>query len=157
MVADQPRARTTDTKTEKLMDAYTSKRNRSQVDCSKGGRTITSFADDLDIKNIVSRYLVTGEKPLSGNTPVWGQSMPEMEYSEMLEKVAATEQWFATLPAKTRGAFENDPARALEYLENEQNKDAALEQGLATENVAVADATETVTDSETTTEGTDTN
>lgn len=108
-------------------------RPRVQIDLSKGGRTVESYADELDVGRIVSRYLLTGERP-AVNQPQWGSSMPSMDFQEMQEKIAHAKQWFAALPAKTRGMFENDPAKALEYLEHAKNKESALEMGLAHNN-----------------------
>lgn len=120
-------------------------RERVQIDLSHGGRTVESYADELDVGRIVSRYLLTGERP-AVNQPQWGSSMPSLDFQEMQEKIAHAKQWFAALPATTRGMFDNDPAKALEYLEHAKNKESALEMGLA--HNTPPDATEEVTETE---------
>lgn len=106
------------------------KRKRLQVDCSQGGRTVQSFKDELDVSRIVARYLTTGERPMPPGTAQWGATMPSEEFQERLESVAMVEQWFAGQTSKTRGQFDNDPAKALEWLEADKNRQEAEEMGL---------------------------
>lgn len=105
-------------------------RRRVQVDCSKGGKTIQSFAEELDVTKIVSRYLATGERPQAPHTAVWGGTMPSEEFQERAETVAQVEQWFEAQPSATRSRFDNDPAKALAYLEQERNQEEAEQLGL---------------------------
>lgn len=107
-------------------------RRRVQVDASGGDKTIQSFAPELDINRIVSKYLQTGEMPQK-NLPVWGQTVPSTELQDQLETAAAVEQWFQQMPADQRLKFSNNPVMALEFLEHEENKQEALERKMVAE------------------------
>lgn len=116
--------------TENAFGIKRNERRRSQIDCSNGGKTIQSFAEELDVTKIVSRYLATGERPQAPHTAVWGATMPSEEFQERAETVAQVEQWFEAQPSATRSRFDNDPAKALEYLESERNREEAEQLGL---------------------------
>lgn len=115
-----------------MVDRAGRTRKRVQVDLSAGDKTVQSFAPELDINRIVSKYLQTGETP-PGTTPVWGQTVPSGELQDSLERVAEVNQWFATMPAVQRAEFRNDPIEALKYLEIEENKEDALAKKMVTE------------------------
>lgn len=107
-------------------------RRRVQVDASAGDKTIQSFAPELDINRIVSKYLQTGEMPQK-NLPVWGQTVPSTELQDQLETAAAVNQWFQAMPADQRLVFGNDPVKALAFLEHEENKAEAIERNMVAE------------------------
>ena len=56
--------------------------------------------------------------------------MPEQEFQERAESVAEIEQWFEAQPSKTRSLFDNDPAKALAFLEAEKNREQAENMGM---------------------------
>jgi phage internal scaffolding protein len=67
------------------------------------------------------------ESPLS---PRYGDFTGIGDYHTALNQVIAAEDEFMSLPATLRARFENDPAQLIEFLDNPQNKDEAVQLGL---------------------------
>jgi phage internal scaffolding protein len=47
-----------------------------------------------------------------------------------LNKIKAADEAFMALPAKIRAKFDHDPNALLNYLQNEENRDEAIQIGL---------------------------
>ena len=84
--------------------------------------------DECDINTIVERFGVTGELPsaLSINMAILAVS----DYHSAINAVRAAEESFMALPAKLRARFDHDPNALLQFLQNEQNRDEAIQLGL---------------------------
>jgi len=86
--------------------------------------------DECDINVIVERFGVTGQLPVKAIEPSYGDFSGVSDYHTALNKIKAAEAEFMALPAKIRAKFDNDPNSLLNFLENEQNRDEAIELGL---------------------------
>jgi len=86
--------------------------------------------DDCDINVIVERFGVTGSLPVRAIEPSYGDFSGVSDYHTALNKIRAAEAEFMALPAKLRARFDHDPNALLNFLENEQNRDEAIELGL---------------------------
>lgn len=101
--------------------------------CESESRTKQEFAKEADINNIMAQYVKTGVLPASEREPQYGDFLNATDYREALEAVLAAEEDFSQLPSDVRERFENDPAQLLEFVENEDNYEEALELGLLAE------------------------
>lgn len=86
--------------------------------------------DECDINVIVERFGVTGQLPVRAIEPSYGDFSGVTDYHTALSKIKAAEAEFMALPAKLRAKFDHDPNALLNFLENEANRDEAIELGL---------------------------
>lgn len=98
-----------------------------------GGKSLTrqEFKDECDINNIVARAgagLVSLSVPAA---PLFTDvSEVPSDYQECLEHLFNADEQFASLPAKVRERFENNPANLFDFLGNPENRDEAIKLGL---------------------------
>lgn len=88
--------------------------------------------DATDINKIVERYNRTGvlqSGKASGKNPMFIR-MDGKSFHEMLIKVQETQGEFASLPAKVRKRFANNPENLLRFLESKENLQEAIDLGL---------------------------
>jgi len=86
--------------------------------------------DECDINIIVERFGVTGQLPVTPIEPSYGDFSGVSDYHTALNKIKAADEAFMALPAKLRAKFDHDPNALLNFLENEANKDEAIQLGL---------------------------
>jgi phage internal scaffolding protein len=86
--------------------------------------------DECDINNILRQFNITGQLPQNPLQPRYGDFSDVVDYHSALNAVIAAETQFEALPAQLRARFENDPAKLIEFLDNEKNKDEAIALGL---------------------------
>lgn len=98
--------------------------------------TKQSEMDACDIHNVLKQFSPAGLQQLIAENQARGQyaDVPEsLDYQEALNTVIAAEAAFASLPAKVRERFLNDPARFLAFMSDPNSQDEAIELGLATD------------------------
>lgn len=102
-----------------------------QVDTTvEPSRTKQSFKAECDINTIISRYLKTGTLDFANkNEPRYGD-VTGIEYQQAAFKVAAAKSMFAELPAALRHRFDNEPAKFLDFVQDDRNIEEARELGL---------------------------
>ena len=86
--------------------------------------------DECDINVIIERFGVTGQIPTSPVSPSYGDFSGVSDYHSALNQINATMADFMALPAQLRVRFGHDPVQLLEFLENDQNRDEAIQLGL---------------------------
>lgn len=86
---------------------------------------------ECDINFIMSRYAKTGVLAhVNPGRPVYAD-MPSFSFHEALNFLQAAQDDFASLPAKVRKEFGNDPAKFLDFATKPENLDKMRELGLA--------------------------
>jgi len=87
--------------------------------------------DETDINNIVSRYKKTGilGDPRDTRRPVFGD-FTAVDFQDMQQAIISVDAHFASLPAKIRSMFRNDPVEVIRFVENPANHEAAIKLGL---------------------------
>lgn len=113
----------------------------SNVDPTTGeilpSMTKQSEMDACDINNIIKSYSPAGLLQLISENQARGQyaDLPdEVDYQTALNTVIEGERAFASLPARTRERFHNNPAEFLEFMADPRNQDEAISLGMATDN-----------------------
>lgn len=94
------------------------------------GRAMQAFAEECDINEIVRRFGLTGQLPQNYSMPVSGDFTGITDFQSAMEMVAKAREAFAELPGEMRARFENDPQRLMRFLEDEKNREEAIELGL---------------------------
>lgn len=105
--------------------------DRVQLDPG-AGRTKQSFYEESNINLIMAKYEKTGlldhVNTHEGN---YGDFIAAPDYHTAMNQIRDAGEMFMAIPANTRSEFENDPARFLEFVQDEGNYDRMVEMGLA--------------------------
>ena len=98
---------------------------------SGDGLTDQNHKDETDINNIVRKYNKTG---LIDHLNQFEQKYADMtgyDYQDAMNTVAAANSMFEGLPSEIRNKFENDPAKFINFVDDESNHDELVKMGLA--------------------------
>ncbi len=94
-------------------------------------RAKQSFQEESEINNIMAKYQKTG---MLGHVAKYGPRYadlpPQEDYHAAMNIVAGANTMFEELPSSIRYKFENDPAKFLEFCEDEENIDEMREMGI---------------------------
>lgn len=106
---------------------------RTVVDTVNKEKSITQqqFKDECDINNIMAKYQKTGE--FTGAIRKGGQYgdfSQITDFHDMQNTLIYAQEAFMLLPANVRTRFRNDPGELLNFLQDENNYDEALDLGL---------------------------
>lgn len=94
-------------------------------------RTKQSMKDATDINNILEKYKRTGVLTHVNRVKAeMGDFSQVMTFHEALNAVKEAQEAFDGLPAQLRAQFQNDPQQLLNFLDNPDNRDKAVEMGL---------------------------
>lgn len=94
------------------------------------GRTQQQFKDECDINVIVERFGLTGQLPENPRVPVSGDFTGIQDFQTAMNMVREAQEAFMEFPAEIRAEFDNDPGKMIAFVENEKNRERALEMGL---------------------------
>ena len=117
-----------------LLDSSGNPAERRRVQIHPVGDSLAkqSFQKECDINNIMRKFEKTGQIPhLNNHTGGYGNYIGFEDYHTSLNKILAADEAFASLPAKVRTKFQNDPAHFLEFAQNPENLNEMREMGLA--------------------------
>ena len=89
-----------------------------------------NFKDESDINYIVRQFGLTGELPGQTISPQYGDFTGVLDYHSAVNAVLAAQDEFMDLPAQMRARFENDPAKLIDFLGIEENREEAIKLGL---------------------------
>lgn len=121
---------------------------RVQKDPGGASMTQQNFRDETNINLILAKYAKTG---LIDHVNKYGghyADMPaENDFHAAMTLVTNAQSMFAELPSGIRASFDNDPALFLDFVDNPENRDEAIEMGLFPKEAP--DATETTPTDET--------
>jgi phage internal scaffolding protein len=102
----------------------------SGLECQDPSLAQQHMKDECDINVIVERFGVTGLVPQSPVSPTYGDFSGVTDYHSALNQINATMDDFMALPAQLRVKFDHDPVKLLEFLQNDQNRQEAIQLGL---------------------------
>jgi phage internal scaffolding protein len=104
--------------------------NESGLACEEPSLAQQHFKDECDINTILERFNITGMLPQSTLSPRYGDFSGIGDYHTALNRVIAAQDEFDALPAQIRAKFDNDPAKLIDFLNDEANRPEAEELGL---------------------------
>jgi phage internal scaffolding protein len=116
--------------------------NGSGLHCEDATLAQQHFKDECDINNILRQFNITGQLPENTLSPRYGDFTGISDYHSALNQVIAAEDEFMSLPAQLRARFDNDPAKLIDFLDNQENKDEAIKLGLVNPPVELPQAVE---------------
>lgn len=122
-----------------FISAYSPKQ-RVQVHNTTPSRTKQAFKAECDINNIISRFLKTGVLDFANKNQARYGDVTGLEYQDAMFKVAAARSLFNQLPAAIRDRFENEPAKFLDFVQDDKNREEAAALGLLKPVAASAEA-----------------
>jgi phage internal scaffolding protein len=102
----------------------------SGLECKDPSLAQQHMKDECDINILVERFGVTGSMPVAPIEPSYGDFSGVGDYHTALNKIRAADEAFMALPAKIRAKFDHDPNALLNFLQNEENRDEAIQIGL---------------------------
>lgn len=100
------------------------------LECKDPSLAQQHMKDECDINVLVERFGVTGSMPVAPIEPSYGDFSGVGDYHTALNKIKAADEAFMALPAKIRAKFDHNPNALLNYLQNEENRDEAIQIGL---------------------------
>lgn len=106
-------------------------RERKQTVIAGMSRTKQSHKEECDINTIMRKFYKTGLVKHVNRFQGDYSAMPDIEdYQQALSIQMQARDAFASLPAKLRAEFENDPGLFLRFVMNPENKQRMKELGL---------------------------
>lgn len=94
-------------------------------------RTKSEFADEANINNIVKRCINGAAMPTGSRTPLFGDFSDVADFTSAQTLIAEANAEFEQLPSDVREKFGNDVSALMDFLDDENNLDEAIELGLA--------------------------
>lgn len=104
--------------------------NESGLACEEPSLAQQHFKEECDINTILQKFNITGLLPEAPLSPRYGDFTGIGDYHTALNRVIAAQDEFEALPAQIRARFDNDPAKLIEFLDDEANRPVAEELGL---------------------------
>lgn len=99
--------------------------------CADESLTQQHFHDETKIDNILDLYTRTGILPTKDVQPVFADLLGlSDDYHEALNLVMQAQESFYDLPAHVREYFSNDPSNLMHFLDDDANRDEAIQLGL---------------------------
>jgi phage internal scaffolding protein len=95
------------------------------------GLTEQHHKDETDINNIVRKYNKTGLIDHLNQFEKQYGDMTGYDYQDAMNTVAAANSMFAGLPSEIRNRFDNDPAKFINFVDDEANGSELIKMGLA--------------------------
>lgn len=107
--------------------------------------TQQSFKDECDINVLMSRYMKTGILPENINQAA-GQFLDcdVQDFQYAMQLVAGAQSLFNNLPSSIRNRFDNDPARLLAFVSDDNNRAEAHKLGLLREDAEISRPLQTI-------------
>jgi phage internal scaffolding protein len=104
--------------------------NESGLACEEPTLAQQHFKEECDINTILQKFNITGILPEAPLSPRYGDFTGIGDYHTALNRVIAAQEEFEGLPAPIRARFDNDPAKLIEFLDDEANRSEAEDLGL---------------------------
>lgn len=101
------------------------------------------FKDETDINVIVERFGITGELPKDLRVPTNADVWQVQDLQGAMNVVNAAREAFMEMPAKVRSTFDNDPAKFVDFVSDEDNRAKAEKLGILIEKPTSPEETKT--------------
>ncbi len=112
------------------MSMYGKENVRPVLICGKS-MTKQSFGKQCDINAIVSRYEKTGMLDhVRKNPGVFVDVSNVGDYQQMTAKIRFAQEAFEQLPSALKERFQNDPAKLVEFMSDDANREEAVKLGM---------------------------
>ena len=95
------------------------------------GLTEQNHKDETDINKIVRKYNKTGLIDHLNQFEKQYADMTGYDYQDAMNTIAAANTMFEGLPSAIRNRFDNDPAKFINFVDDENNANELVKMGLA--------------------------
>jgi len=113
-----------------VRSAYGTKARLGDIIDTGVSMTKQSFTKECDINNILKKYQKTGALDhVNKHEASYGYATSD-DFTASMEIIARGQKMFAELPSSIRTKFENDPAKFLDFVQDEKNTEEMQELGL---------------------------
>jgi len=114
-----------------IRSAYGPKERLGDIGDLGESLTKQSFTSECDINNIMAKYQKTGALDhVNKNEASYGFATSE-DFQSALEIIRTGQTMFDELPSSIRTKFDNDPAKFLDFVQDNKNQAEMVELGLA--------------------------
>lgn len=93
-------------------------------------RTQQSHRQMTNINTIVSKALKGQTVPITSENALYGDFTQFTDFQDAQNKIIEAREAFMNLPSQVRKACNNDPAVAVDYINNPDNKDFLIQNGV---------------------------
>lgn len=105
--------------------------DESSLHCTDGSLTDQSFKEECDINTLIKRFGLGMEMPMDFRIPHSGDFTDQVtDFHTGMNLLREAQESFMQLPAHMRERFGNDPGNLIGFLEDEKNREEAIELGL---------------------------
>jgi phage internal scaffolding protein len=102
----------------------------SGLECKDSSLAQQHHREECDINTIMEKFGQTGQLPQTTLEPTYGDFSGVVDYHTAMNAILAAEEQFDALPAQIRARFDNDPAKLIDFMENDANRAEAEKLGL---------------------------
>lgn len=107
------------------------KKNPHALYCDEPSLTVQSFKDECDINQIIARVLKGNDlQHVNSRAAKYGDFSNVPDYQSALDLVNRANGFFMEMSPQIRERFANDPAKMIDFLQDENNYDEAVKLGL---------------------------
>jgi phage internal scaffolding protein len=99
--------------------------------CDSPDMAQQQFKDECDINTIARRFGISGQLPVNGRAPSFGDFTGVDDYHSAMTAIREAQESFMALPGLVRERFGQDPQRFVEFCSDPRNIDQIRELGLA--------------------------
>lgn len=117
-------------KTSNEMRIYSQRPGKVDLDGNILYMTEQSHKDKTDINNIIRKYHKTGIIDHASNIEAQYGDLTGQDFKSMQDLIINANKMFGELPSHIRKRFENDTYKFLEFYEDPNNRDEAIDLGL---------------------------
>lgn len=103
------------------------------LECKDPTRAQQHFKEETDINTIVERFGITGELPKDLRVPINRDVWEIQDLKGAMNIVNEAREAFMQMPAKVRTTFDNDPAKFVDFVSDEDNRAKAEKLGILVE------------------------
>lgn len=107
-------------------------RRRVQLRLNSDSKVEQCHKDEVNINSIMARARRTGQLPLPSRSPIFGEFADSIDFHDCRNRIADAYSQFGELPSDLREMFANDPAKMIDFVNNPENAEKAVELGLIT-------------------------
>lgn len=86
--------------------------------------------DACDVNKIIDKYDREGVIRHVSKIEAKFGDVSGQDFKEMMDKVVSAQQHFDQLPSNLRKEFDNDPSKLIAFMDDENNRERAIELGL---------------------------
>lgn len=99
------------------------------LECGDPSLAVQSAVEESDINTIVRRFNLTGQLPQNVVMPQYGDFEGVFDFQSAMNLLIDAEKSFMRFPAEVRKRFDNDPAKMVDFVSDERNRDEARKLG----------------------------